>query len=87
MIVPKTAIPTVDPTFRKNWVDAVATPRSARAASFWTTSVYCCIAMPSPSPRTTIATVSWVWVAVWSIRVRRYMPAAMIATPPSMKGR
>ena len=37
--VPRTAMPTVDPTLRKNCVEAVATPMSRAEAAFCTTSV------------------------------------------------
>ena len=82
--VPNTAMPTVEPTLRKNWVDAVATPRSARSTAFCTTSVYCCIAMPRPTPSTTIATVSSVWLEVHVSRVSSHMPAPMMTTPAIM---
>ena len=87
MTAPKIAMPTVEPTLRKNWVDAVATPMSERETAFCTTRVYCCIAMPRPMPRTTIASVSCRLVAAWSRRASRKTPTAMIAMPVSMKGR
>ena len=62
MIVPKTAVPTVDPTLRKNCVDAVATPRSLRCEEFWTMRVKTCSAMPRPTPKTIIASVRSSWL-------------------------
>ena len=62
MIVPKTAVPTVEPTLRKNCVEAVATPRSLRCAEFWMISVKTCRAMPRPTPKTIIDRVSSVWL-------------------------
>ena len=69
---------------RDGVADARRRTRSARAEAFCTTSVYSCIAMPSPMPITTMATVSWVWVEVQVSRVRRNRPAPMTATPVSM---
>ena len=37
--VPSTAVPTVEPMLRKNWIAAVAVPSSRRATAFCTTSV------------------------------------------------
>lgn len=54
-IVPKIAIPTVAPVLRKNWVVAVATPRSRRITTFCTISVKTCIHMPRPKPNRAVA--------------------------------
>ena len=62
MIVPNTAVPTVEPTLRKNWVDAVATPRSLRCEEFWMMRVKTCRAMPRPTPKTIIDSVRSSWL-------------------------
>lgn len=82
--VPISATPTVEPTLRKNWVDAVATPRSRLVEAFWITRTYCCETMPMPVPRITIASDSCHGVEVWLSRVRKATPTPMITMPASI---
>ena len=55
-MVPITATPTVPPMVRKNWVEAVATPRRFHGTAFCTARIKAVLERPSPVPMMNIAT-------------------------------
>ena len=78
---PNNATPSEPPTARKNVTVDVATPRSARGASFWVASTMICIVKPMPTPRMAMYSAdSHRGESVPSVD-SRYMPMLAMAMP------